>query len=82
MKLLLGYGMDEKKPPGFAGGFSCVRVLRVLSTLSIRLRSEMPEKIKVKLRGEHGGVRFSGAVFEKGDCLYNPIVCGLASGFR
>jgi hypothetical protein len=49
--------MDEKKPPGFAGGFSCIRVLRVLPTLSIRQRSEMPEKIKIKLRGGHGGMR-------------------------
>jgi hypothetical protein len=45
---------DKKKPPGLAGGFSCIRVLRVLSTLSIRQRSEMPKKVKIKLRGVHG----------------------------
>ncbi|TDG08860.1 hypothetical protein E1N52_10365 [Paraburkholderia guartelaensis] len=30
-------------------------VLRVLSTLSIRQRSEIPKEVKIKLRGEHGG---------------------------
>ncbi|WP_156965928.1 hypothetical protein [Paraburkholderia bannensis] len=31
-------------------------VLRVLSTLSIRQRSEIPKEVKVKLRGEHGEI--------------------------
>jgi hypothetical protein len=31
-------------------------VLRVLSTLSIRQRSEIPKEVKIKLRGEHGGL--------------------------
>ncbi|WP_322068647.1 hypothetical protein [Paraburkholderia bannensis] len=31
-------------------------VLRVLSTLSIRQRSEIPKEVKIKLRGEHGGI--------------------------
>jgi hypothetical protein len=31
-------------------------VLRVLSTLSIRQRSEIPKEVKIKLRGEHGEI--------------------------
>ena len=54
--------------------------LRVLSTLSIRQRSEIPKKVKVKLRGEHGGFGFENVRYvEKGDCLYNPSFSWLAS---
>jgi hypothetical protein len=42
----------KKKPPGLAGGFSGILgVLRALTPLSIRQRSEMPKKVKIKLGG-------------------------------
>jgi hypothetical protein len=45
---------DEKKPPGLLAVSRVFGVLRVLSTLSIRQRSEIPKEVKVKLRGGHG----------------------------
>ncbi|NLP61526.1 hypothetical protein [Paraburkholderia sacchari] len=58
--------------------------LHVLSTLSIRQRSEIPKEVKVKLRGEHGGFGIGFEVtsvryVEKVDCLYNPSFSWLAS---
>ncbi|WP_196482726.1 hypothetical protein [Burkholderia stagnalis] len=45
----------EKKPPGSPAVFSGILVaLHAPSTLSIRQRSEMPEKVKVKLGGHDG----------------------------
>jgi len=45
----------RKKTARLAGGFSGILgVLRVLTPLSIRQRSEIPEKVKVKLGGGHG----------------------------
>ncbi|WP_175876487.1 hypothetical protein [Burkholderia sp. BCC0097] len=45
----------EKKTAGFAGGFSGISVaLYAPSTLSIRQRSEIPKKVKVKLGGHDG----------------------------
>jgi hypothetical protein len=55
----LGCGA-KKKPPDWLAVFRVSGCLRVLSTLSIRQRSEMPEKVKIKLRGGHGGMRSSG----------------------
>ncbi|WP_198350463.1 hypothetical protein [Burkholderia ubonensis] len=55
-----GYGGDrvakgEKKPPGSPAVFSGILVaLYAPSTLSIRQRSEMPKKVKVKLGGHDG----------------------------
>jgi hypothetical protein len=44
----------RKKTARLAGGFSGILgVLRALTPLSIRQRSEIPEKVKVKLGG-HG----------------------------
>jgi hypothetical protein len=44
----------EKKPPDSLAVFSGILgALRALTPLSIRQRSEMPEKIKIKLGG-HG----------------------------
>ncbi|MBN3789799.1 hypothetical protein [Burkholderia sp. Ac-20353] len=48
-------GEGRKKTAGFAGGFSGISVaLYAPSTLSIRQRSEMPKKVKVKLGGHDG----------------------------
>ncbi|WP_162487870.1 hypothetical protein [Burkholderia ubonensis] len=45
----------EKKPPGSPAVFSGILVaLYAPSTLSIRQRSEMPKKVKVKLGGHDG----------------------------
>ncbi|WP_198388782.1 hypothetical protein [Burkholderia ubonensis] len=45
----------EKKPPGSPAVFSGILVARYApSTLSIRQRSEMPKKVKVKLGGHDG----------------------------
>ncbi|WP_179092099.1 hypothetical protein [Burkholderia ubonensis] len=45
----------EKKPPGSPAVFSGISVaLYAPSTLSIRQRSEMPKKVKVKLGGHDG----------------------------
>ncbi|MEB4633475.1 hypothetical protein [Burkholderia contaminans] len=45
----------EKKPPGSPAVFSGISVaLYALSTLSIRQRSEMPKKVKIKLGGHDG----------------------------
>ncbi|WP_179401875.1 hypothetical protein [Burkholderia guangdongensis] len=45
----------RKKTAGLAGGFSGISfALRAPSTLSIRQRSEIPVKVKIKLGG-HGG---------------------------
>ncbi|MET3230513.1 UNVERIFIED_ORG: hypothetical protein ABIC54_002707 [Burkholderia sp. 1263] len=45
-------GMGRKKTARLAGGFSGILgVLRALTPLSIRQRSEMPKKVKVKLGG-------------------------------
>ncbi|HYS66510.1 MAG TPA: hypothetical protein VEN30_22225 [Paraburkholderia sp.] len=50
-------GMRRKKTARLAGGFSGILgVLRALTPLSIRQRSEMPKKVKVKLGG-HGEMR-------------------------
>jgi hypothetical protein len=47
-------GVRRKKTARLAGGFSGILgVLRALTPLSIRQRSEMPKKVKVKLGG-HG----------------------------
>jgi hypothetical protein len=47
----------RKKTARLAGGFSGILgVLRALTPLSIRQRSEIPKKVKVKLGG-HGGMR-------------------------
>ncbi|HXZ08812.1 MAG TPA: hypothetical protein VEI25_12200 [Paraburkholderia sp.] len=54
----------RKKTARLAGGFSGILgVLRVLTPLSIRQRSEIPEKVKVKLGGGHGENR---SLVEKG----------------
>jgi len=46
--------LGRKKTARLAGGFSGILgVLRALTPLSIRQRSEIPEKVKVKLGG-HG----------------------------
>jgi hypothetical protein len=48
------FAQGEKKTARLAGGFSGISgALRALTPLSIRQRSEMPEKIKIKLGG-HG----------------------------
>jgi hypothetical protein len=48
-------GEGRKKTAGFAGGFSGISVaLHAPSTLSIRQRSEMPKKVKIKLGGHDG----------------------------
>nr|WP_162492268.1 hypothetical protein [Burkholderia ambifaria] len=48
-------GEGRKKTAGFAGGFSGISVaLYAPSTLSIRQRSEMPKKVKIKLGGHDG----------------------------
>jgi hypothetical protein len=48
--------VDEKKPPDSLAVFRVSVDSRVLPTLSIRQRPEMPKKVKVKLRrGGHGG---------------------------
>ncbi|MCA8199618.1 hypothetical protein LGM71_00930 [Burkholderia sp. AU33545] len=45
----------EKKPPGSPAVFSGISVaLYAPSTLSIRQRSEMPKKVKIKLGGHDG----------------------------
>ncbi|HDR9484720.1 TPA: hypothetical protein QDC20_006142 [Burkholderia aenigmatica] len=45
----------EKKPPGSPAVFSGISVaLYAPSTLSIRQRSEIPKKVKVKLGGHDG----------------------------
>ncbi|WP_175882189.1 hypothetical protein [Burkholderia sp. BCC0044] len=45
----------EKKPPGSPAVFSGISVaLHAPSTLSIRQRSEIPKKVKVKLGGHDG----------------------------
>ncbi|WP_185640573.1 MULTISPECIES: hypothetical protein [unclassified Burkholderia] len=45
----------EKKPPGSPAVFSGISVaLHAPSTLSIRQRSEMPKKVKIKLGGHDG----------------------------
>ncbi|WP_334046788.1 hypothetical protein [Burkholderia cepacia] len=45
----------KKKPPGSPAVFSGISVaLYAPSTLSIRQRSEMPKKVKVKLGGHDG----------------------------
>ncbi|WP_175871511.1 hypothetical protein [Burkholderia sp. BCC0397] len=45
----------EKKPPGSPAVFSGISVARYApSTLSIRQRSEIPKKVKVKLGGHDG----------------------------
>jgi hypothetical protein len=72
----------QKKTARLAGGFRISGCLHVLSTLSIRQRSEMPEKIKIKLRGGHGGKGLNGSCVKNGDCLYNPRNDGLASAVR
>jgi hypothetical protein len=47
----------RKKTARLAGGFSGIPgVLRALTPLSIRQRSEIPKKVKVKLGG-HGEMR-------------------------
>jgi hypothetical protein len=47
----------RKKTARLAGGFSGISgALRALTPLSIRQRSEMPKKVKVKLGG-HGELR-------------------------
>jgi hypothetical protein len=59
------FAQGEKKPPDSqtAGGFSGISgALRALTPLSIRQRSEMPKKVKVKLGG-HGESKVAG---EKG----------------
>ncbi|WP_199855850.1 hypothetical protein [Burkholderia metallica] len=54
-----GWRRAKKKPPGSPAVFSGISVaLDAPSTLSIRQRSEMPKKVKVKLGGHDGnGVR-------------------------
>jgi hypothetical protein len=54
MKIAARKAKGKKKPPDLLAVSRVFGVLRVLSTLSIRQRSEIPEKIKVKLRGGHG----------------------------
>ncbi|WP_165582124.1 hypothetical protein [Burkholderia cepacia] len=50
-----GEAKGEKKPPGSPAVFSGISVaLYAPSTLSIRQRSEMPKKVKVKLGGHDG----------------------------
>jgi hypothetical protein len=45
-------GVRRKKTARLAGGFSGILgVLRALTPLSIRQRSEMPKKVKIKLGG-------------------------------
>jgi hypothetical protein len=47
--------LGRKKTARLAGGFSGILgVLRVLTPLSIRQRSEIPEKVKVKPGERHG----------------------------
>jgi hypothetical protein len=54
---VFGVRSGRKKTARLAGGFSGISgALRALTPLSIRQRSEMPEKVKVKLGG-HGEVR-------------------------
>jgi hypothetical protein len=49
--------MRLKKTARLAGGFSGILgVLRVLTPLSIRQRSEIPKKVKIKFGG-HGEMR-------------------------
>jgi hypothetical protein len=53
-------GMRRKKTARLAGGFSGILgVLRALTPLSIRQRSEIPKKVKVKLDG-HGEIEVAG----------------------
>jgi hypothetical protein len=50
----------RKKTARLAGGFSGILgAFRALTPLSIRQRSEMPEKIKIKLGG-HGEIEVAG----------------------
>ncbi|MGU7814146.1 hypothetical protein [Burkholderia sp. AW49-1] len=50
-----GWAKGEKKPPGSPAVFSGISVaLYAPSTLSIRQRSEMPKKVKIKLGGHDG----------------------------
>jgi len=60
----------EKKPPDSLAVFREFQVFRALTPLSIRQRSEMPEKIKVKLGGRHGE---KVSLVEKVEWLYNPL---------
>jgi hypothetical protein len=60
---VFGVRLGRKKTARLAGGFSGISgALRALTPLSIRQRSEMPEKVKIKLGG-HGESKVAG---EKG----------------
>jgi hypothetical protein len=55
-----GENSGRKKTARLAGGFSGILgALRALTPLSIRQRSEMPKKVKIKLGG-HGGSKVLG----------------------
>jgi hypothetical protein len=55
-----GKNQRRKKTARLAGGFSGISgAFRALTPLSIRQRSEMPEKIKIKLGG-HGEMEVAG----------------------
>jgi hypothetical protein len=63
VRSVCGVRVGRKKTARLAGGFSGISgALRALTPLSIRQRSEMPEKVKIKLGG-HGESKVAG---EKG----------------
>jgi hypothetical protein len=58
----------EKKPPDSLAVFREFSVFRLLTPLSIRQRSEIPEKVKIKAGERHGKKRCSS---KKVEWLYN-----------